>query len=412
MSAKNKAKHKAIAKKPVKTQNGKAASIASVKAAKPVVLIEAAAAKKEDHKEKKTMTKDHKDVKPVEVDKRPAPKATSRDDKPASAPAQPGEAGGQSPEQYDADAITVLKGLEAVQRRPAMYIGDTSVKGFHHLAYEVVDNSVDEALAGHCDTIEVHINADGSCTVEDNGRGIPVDIHKEMKRPALEVVMTVLHAGGKFDKKSYKVSGGLHGVGVSVVNALAEWLEVHVARDGNLYYQKYERGAPVTDVKIVGKRKTTGTKVTFMPDANIFGKTKFNFDILTERVRELAFLNKNLKLSIEDARTGKEHKFQYKGGIAQFVQYIDEARETIMNKPIYLEGEREGVPIEIALQYNDGYNENIFTYVNNIHTIEGGSHLVGFKAALTKTINTYAAKNNLVKEKDNIQLTGDDAREA
>ncbi len=314
-------------------------------------------------------------------------------------------------EAYTSDAITVLKGLEAVQRRPAMYIGDTSVKGFHHLAYEVIDNSIDEALAGHCDSIEVRINADGSCTVEDNGRGIPVDMHKEMKRPALEVVMTVLHAGGKFDKKSYKVSGGLHGVGVSVVNALSEWLEVHVARDGNLYHQKYERGTPVTDVKIVGKRKGTGTKVTFFPDAEIFGKTKFNFDILTERVRELAFLNKNLKLSISDERSGKEHKFQYKGGIAQFVQYIDEAREPITNKPIYLDGEREGVPIEVALQYNDGYNENIFTYVNNIHTVEGGSHLVGFKAALTKTINTYATKNNLIKEKDNIQLTGDDVRE-
>jgi DNA gyrase subunit B len=396
MSAKTKGKSKEIAKKPAKNQNGKVASSAAVKAARPVTIPNASAAKKDEDKEKRTMTKDHKDVKPV--DKRTEPKPADADL----------AAGG---EQYDADAITVLKGLEAVQRRPAMYIGDTSVKGFHHLVYEVVDNAVDEALAGHCDTIEVRINKDGSCTVEDNGRGIPVDMHKEMKRPALEVVMTVLHAGGKFDKKSYKVSGGLHGVGVSVVNALSEWLEAYVARDGNLYHQKYERGAPVTDVKIVGKRKTTGTKVTFFPDTQIFGKTKFNFDILTERVRELAFLNKNLKLSIEDERTGKSHKFQYKGGIAQFVQYIDEARETIMNKPIYLEGEREGVPIEVALQYNDGYNENIFTYVNNIHTIEGGSHLVGFKAALTKTINTYAAKNNLVKEKDNIQLTGDDARE-
>ncbi len=396
MSAKTKGKSKALAKKPAKNQNGKAASSAAAKTARPVTITEASAAKKDNDKEKKTMTQDHKDVKPV--DKRIEPKPADED---ITAGA----------EQYDADAITVLKGLEAVQRRPAMYIGDTSVKGFHHLVYEVVDNAVDEALAGHCDTIEVRLNKDGSCTVEDNGRGIPVDMHKEMKRPALEVVMTVLHAGGKFDKKSYKVSGGLHGVGVSVVNALAEWLEVHVARDGNLYYQKYERGAPVTDVKIVGKRKTTGTKVTFLPDAEIFGKTIFNFDILTERMRELAFLNKNLKLSIEDERSGKSHKFQYKGGIAQFVQYIDEARETIMNKPIYLEGEREGVPIEVALQYNDGYNENIFTYVNNIHTIEGGSHMVGFKAALTKTINTYAAKNNLIKEKDNIQLTGDDARE-
>jgi len=314
-------------------------------------------------------------------------------------------------DEYSAESITVLKGLEAVRRRPAMYIGDTSVKGFHHLVYEVVDNSVDEALAGFCDSIEVFINTDGSVTVEDNGRGIPVDIHRDTNRPALEVVMTMLHAGGKFDKKSYKVSGGLHGVGVSVVNALSEWLEAYVARDGNLYYQKYERGTPVTDVKVVGKRKTTGTKVVFMPDTEVFGKVKFNFDILTERIRELAFLNKNLKLSITDNRSEKSHKFQYKGGIGQFVQYIDEARESLMKKPIFFEGDREAVPIEVALQYNDGYNENIFTYVNNIHTIEGGSHLVGFKAALTKTINSYAVKNNLLKEKENIQLTGDDVRE-
>lgn len=314
-------------------------------------------------------------------------------------------------EKYDSDAITVLKGLEAVRMRPAMYIGDTSVKGLHHLVYEVVDNSVDEALAGYCDSIDVTMNKDGSVTVEDNGRGIPVDKHKEMKKSALEVVMTVLHAGGKFDKKSYKVSGGLHGVGVSVVNALSEWLEAYVARDGNLYYQKYERGNPVADVKIIGKRKTTGTKVVFSPDPEIFGKRKFTFDILAERVRELAFLHKNLRLSISDENTGKSHKFQFKGGIAEFVKYLDEAREPIMNKPIYLEGVREGVPIEVALQYNDGYNENIFTYVNNIHTIEGGTHMVGFKAALTKTINTYATKNNLLKDKDNFQITGDDVRE-
>lgn len=312
---------------------------------------------------------------------------------------------------YTSESITVLKGLEAVRRRPAMYIGDTSVKGFHHLVYEVIDNSVDEALAGFCDNIEVTINKDGSVSVEDNGRGIPVDTHKEMKKSALEVVMTVLHAGGKFDKKSYKVSGGLHGVGVSVVNALSEWLEVYVARDGNLYYQKYERGNPVTPVKVIGKRKTTGTRVVFSPDPEIFGKRKFSFDILAERVRELAFLNKNLRLTIGDENTGKSHKFQFKGGIAEFVKYLDEAREPIMSKPIYLEGEREGVPIEVALQYNDGYNENIFTYVNNIHTIEGGTHMVGFKAALTKTINAYATKSNLLKEKDNLQITGDDVRE-
>jgi DNA gyrase subunit B len=314
-------------------------------------------------------------------------------------------------QKYGADAITILKGLEAVRRRPAMYIGDTATRGFHHLVYEVVDNSIDEALAGYCDKIDVTINKDGSVTVEDNGRGIPVGTHKEVKKSALEVVMTMLHAGGKFDKKSYKVSGGLHGVGVSVVNALSEWLVAEVARDGNVYMQKYERGDPVTPVKNIGKRKTTGTKVTFLPDNKVFGKLKFSFDYLSERIRELAFLNKELRISISDEATGKEHKFQYKGGITEFVQYIDEARESLMKKPIYVSGERENVPVEAALQYNDGYNENIFTYVNNIHTIEGGSHMVGFKAALTKTINTYATKNNLIKEKEEIQLTGDDVRE-
>ncbi len=314
-------------------------------------------------------------------------------------------------EQYKADSITVLEGLDPVRKRPAMYIGDISTRGFHHLVNEVVDNSIDEALGGYCDKIEVTINKEGSVTVEDNGRGIPVDLHPVAKRPALEVVMTKLHAGGKFDKKSYKVSGGLHGVGVSVVNALSEWLVVEVARDGNVYMQKYERGAPLHDVKIIGKRKGTGTKVTFVPDPQIFGKQKYNFDVLCERLRELAFLNKDLKINITDERTGKAEKFQYKGGIIEFVQYIDEAREAVMKKPIYVSGERDNVPVELALQYNDGYNENIFTYVNDIHTIEGGSHLVGLKAALTKTINTYATKNNLIKEKDGIQLTGDDVRE-
>jgi len=313
--------------------------------------------------------------------------------------------------QYDAGTITVLEGLDPVRKRPAMYIGDLSTRGFHHLVNEVVDNAIDEALGGFCDKIDVTINQDGSATVEDNGRGIPVDMHPVVKRPALEVVMTKLHAGGKFDKKSYKVSGGLHGVGVSVVNALSEWLVVEVARDGNVYMQKYERGAPVHDVKTIGKRKGTGTKVTFFPDHEIFGKQKYNFEILCERLRELAFLNKELKINIDDERTGKSEKFQYKGGIVEFVQYIDEAREAIMKKPIFISGERDEVPVELALQYNDGYNDNIFTYVNDIHTIEGGSHLVGLKAALTKTINNYATKNNLIKEKDEIQLTGDDVRE-
>jgi DNA gyrase subunit B len=317
----------------------------------------------------------------------------------------------EASEQYKADSITVLEGLDPVRRRPAMYIGDISTRGFHHLVNEVVDNAIDEALVGFCDKIDVNINSDGSVTVQDNGRGIPVDLHPVVKRPALEVVMTKLHAGGKFDKKSYKVSGGLHGVGVSVVNALSEWMEVEVARDGNVYVQKYARGAPLHDVKIDGKRKGTGTKVTFFPDKEIFGKQKFSFDILCERLRELAFLNKDLKISIVDERTGKSQKFQYKGGISEFVQYIDETRDALMKKPIYISGERENVPVELALQYNDGYNENIFTYVNDIHTIEGGTHLIGFKAALTKTINTYATKNNLIKEKEEIQLTGDDVRE-
>lgn len=373
--------------------------------AKPAMAGKAAAPNQQPKPEPKV-----KDINSKQNQEKPMKKVEVLEYKQASAEPENGTAKTGS-DNYTSEAITVLKGLEAVRRRPAMYIGDTSVKGFHHLVYEVIDNSVDEALAGFCDTIEVTLNKDGSVTVEDNGRGIPVDTHKEMKKSALEVVMTVLHAGGKFDKKSYKVSGGLHGVGVSVVNALSEWLEVYVARDGNLYYQRYERGNAVTPVKVVGKRKTTGTKVVFSPDPLIFGKRKFSFDILAERVRELAFLNKNLKLAITDENTGKSHKFQYKGGIAEFVKYLDEAREPIMNKPIYLEGERDGVPIEVALQYNDGYNENIFTYVNNIHTIEGGTHMVGFKAALTKTINTYATKNNLLKEKDNIQITGDDVRE-
>lgn len=373
--------------------------------AKPAMAGKAAAPNQQPKPEPKV-----KDIKTKQNQEKPMKKVEVLEYKQASAEPENGTAKTGS-DNYTSEAITVLKGLEAVRRRPAMYIGDTSVKGFHHLVYEVIDNSVDEALAGFCDTIEVTVNKDGSVTVEDNGRGIPVDTHKEMKKSALEVVMTVLHAGGKFDKKSYKVSGGLHGVGVSVVNALSEWLEVYVARDGNLYHQRYERGNAVTPVKVVGKRKTTGTKVVFSPDPEIFGKRKFSFDILAERVRELAFLNKNLKLAITDENTGKAHKFQYKGGIAEFVKYLDEAREPIMNKPIYLEGEREGVPIEVSLQYNDGYNENIFTYVNNIHTIEGGTHMVGFKAALTKTINTYATKNNLLKEKDNIQISGDDVRE-
>lgn len=313
-------------------------------------------------------------------------------------------------EKYDASQITVLKGLEAVRRRPAMYIGDVSIRGLHHLVYEVVDNSVDEALAGFCTEIEVSIEKDNSIIVMDNGRGIPVDMHPTQKRSALEVVMTMLHAGGKFDKKSYKVSGGLHGVGVSVVNALSEWCEVEVYRDGFIYHQKYERGLPVTEVTQIGKTNKRGTKTHFFPDKEIFKKINFSYEILSERLRELAFLNKNLQIEIKDKRSGKSETFKYKGGILAFIAYLDQNRDSIQAKPVYIEGEKENVPVEVAFQYNNGYNENIFSYVNNIHTMEGGSHLIGFKSALTRTLNNYATKNNILKNED-FTLTGDDVRE-
>jgi len=313
-------------------------------------------------------------------------------------------------EKYDASQITVLKGLEAVRKRPAMYIGDISIRGLHHLVYEVVDNSIDEALSGACDKIEVIVHQDNSVTVIDNGRGIPTDMHPTQKKSALEVVMTLLHAGGKFDKKSYKVSGGLHGVGVSVVNALSEWCEVEVYRENKIFYQKYIRGVPEEDVKIIGDTKKRGTKTTFLPDYEIFKKTGFIYQILCERLRELAFLNPNLLITIKDDRNNQEDKFQYKGGLNAFVRYLDQSRDSIQKKPVYISGEREGVPVEVAFQYNTGYNENIFSYVNNIHTIEGGAHLVGFKSALTRTLNNYAMKNNLLKNLD-FTLSGEDVRE-
>jgi len=314
---------------------------------------------------------------------------------------------------YDAKAITVLKGLEAVRKRPAMYIGDTGTRGLHHLVYEVVDNSVDEALAGYCDSIGVIINEDGSVTVTDNGRGIPVDDHPTEKIPALEVVMTKLHAGGKFDHASYKVSGGLHGVGVSVVNALSEWCEVEVSRDGNVYYQKYNRGKPDKKLRKIGQRKQTGTKTTFMPDSKIFPKIEFKYDILAARMRELAFLNKGLKIQITDATNDKSEFFFAKGGIATFVEWLNQNKTPLYKKPIYFTASREGVEMEFALQHNDSYVENIFSYVNNINTIEGGTHLVGFKTALTRTINNYASKNNLLKNGKNggSGLMGEDVRE-
>jgi DNA gyrase subunit B len=308
---------------------------------------------------------------------------------------------------YSAANIQVLKGLEAVRRRPAMYIGDTTTHGLHHLVYEIVDNSIDEAMAGFCTKIQVIINKDESITVIDNGRGIPVDKHKEMKKSALEVIMTVLHAGGKFDHSTYKVSGGLHGVGASVVNALSEWCEVEVYREGQIYFQKYQRGLPTAPVKKLRATKNTGTKTTFLADSNIFTKVTYNFETLANRLRELAFLNKGLRISLKDIRDGNQEEFYYKGGLIEFIKYIDQSR-TALHKPIYISGEREAVEVEIAFEYNDSYSDNIFTYCNNVNTIEGGTHLHGFKSALTRTLNYYGNKNNLLK---NIQLQGDDVRE-
>lgn len=313
---------------------------------------------------------------------------------------------------YTANNINVLKGLEAVRKRPAMYIGDVSQRGLHHLINEVVDNSIDEALAGYNDKIDIVINKDGSVTVTDYGRGIPVDIHPIEKKSALEVVLTVLHAGGKFDKNSYKVSGGLHGVGVSVVNALSSWMKAEVKRDGKLYVQEYEKGIPKYDVKEVGSisKKESGTKITFVPDGTIFTTTKFKFDIIAERMRELAFLNKNITITIKDEIEGEEESYHYKGGIVEFVKYLDENRGAL-HKPILIEGEKDNTPVEIAFEYTDSYSDNIFSYVNNINTHEGGTHLVGFKTALTRTFNNYAIKNKLIKDTSKINLTGDDFRE-
>lgn len=316
-----------------------------------------------------------------------------------------------SKSEYSAKNINVLKGLEAVRKRPAMYIGDVSTRGFHHLVNEVVDNSIDETLAGYADRIDITINKDESITVEDNGRGIPVDIHPVEKRSALEVVMTVLHAGGKFDKNTYKVSGGLHGVGVSVVNALSEWCKVEVKRGGKIYFQEYRKGFPVKPVKEVGKAKKneSGTKTTFYPDMEIFKVDQFKFDTIAERMRELAYLNKDVTINIKDLRNGEKESFHFKGGLIEFVKYLDESRQAL-HKTIYIEGEKDSTPVEIAFQYTDGYSENIFSYVNNINTHEGGTHLVGFKTALTRTLNNYASKNGLTKN-DKINLTGDDFRE-
>jgi len=310
---------------------------------------------------------------------------------------------------YDATSIQVLEGIEAVRRRPAMYIGDTSGRGLHHLVYEVVDNSVDEAMAGVCDSIGVIIRQDNSITVADNGRGIPVDMHKTEKKPAVEVALTTLHAGGKFDHRSYKVSGGLHGVGVSCVNALSDWLEVEVKRDGKIYHQRYERGKTVSKLTVIGKSPATGTKITFKPDKTIFSKTDYSYDILSQRLRELAFLNKGLKIKLEDERTDKEAVFEFAGGIISFVEYLNKNKNPLHNKVVYFQKLQDDINVEVGLQYNDSYAETIFSFANNINTIEGGTHLSGFKSALTRAINQYAKSKNLLK--DEITISGDDVRE-
>jgi DNA gyrase subunit B len=314
------------------------------------------------------------------------------------------------PHKYDARTLQVLEGVEAVRKRPAMYIGDVSVAGLHHLVYEVCDNSIDEAMAGYCKNIQVAVHADNSVTVSDDGRGIPVDMHKTQKKPALEVVMTTLHAGGKFDHRVYKVAGGLHGVGVSVVNALSEWLEVEVKRDGRVYHQRYQRGRTASRVTVVGKSAKSGTRVTFKPDKEIFGaKAGFSFDILSQRLRELAFLNKGIKITLEDEKQDKSEAFQFSGGIVSFVEHLNKNKTALHKRVIYFIKEKDDVRVEIAVQYNDGYAENIFTFANNIHTIEGGTHLSGFKSALTRTVNQYCKNKKLLKGE--ITLSGDDVRE-
>lgn len=316
---------------------------------------------------------------------------------------------------YGGDQIQILKGLEAVRKRPGMYIGSTSSRGLHHLVYEIVDNAVDEALAGYCNTIEVTINQDNSITVIDNGRGVPVDVNHETGKPAVEVVYTMLHAGGKFGGGGYKVSGGLHGVGASVVNALSEWMEVYVKRDGHIYNQRYERGNVCYPLKIVGDcpLEETGTKVTFLPDKEIFQETTvYEYNILKSRLREMAFLTKGIKIVLKDTREGieQERVFHYEGGIKEFVEYLNKSKDALYDKIIYCEGLKDGVQVEVAFQHNDGYNEVVDSFVNNIKTPEGGTHLTGFKNALTKTFNDYAKKNKLIKDSEQ-SLSGDDIRE-
>jgi DNA gyrase subunit B len=322
------------------------------------------------------------------------------------------ERNAQAAREYGADKIQVLQGLQAVRKRPGMYIGSTGPRGLHHLVYEVVDNAVDEAMAGFCDEISVTIEPNNAIRVEDNGRGFPVDIHPTEKKPGVEVAMTTLHAGGKFDHGSYKVSGGLHGVGVSVVNALSEWLEVEVMRDGKRYHQRYERGGKASELQVIGKAEATGTIVRFRPDPEIFPELDFQYETLATRLRELAFLNRGVQIEFEDARaeTPQVEVYRYDGGLVEFVNHLNKARKPLHVKPIYVEATKDDVEVQCAIQYNDSYTETLFTFVNNINTHEGGTHLSGFKAALTRTINAYANERGLFKKAE-FTLSGDDVRE-
>jgi len=347
------------------------------------------------------------------------PKKVAGDKKPGKSRSRTARGGGgtvaaraSSGNDYTAGRIQVLKGLEGVRRRPSMYIGSTSARGLHHLVYEVVDNSIDEAMSGFCDQIDVTICEDNSITVQDNGRGIPVDLHPTEKVPGVELAMLTLHAGGKFDKESYKVSGGLHGVGVSVVNALSEWLEVEIHREGEIWRQRYGRGKKTTDLKKGGQTDKTGTKVSFMPDSEVFTELEFDFDTLATRLRELAFLNRGVRITLKDDRSGHERKgkYQYEGGIKEFVKHLRSSRKALHNDIIYMEVKRPECEIELALQYNEGFKEDTYTFVNNINTHEGGTHLTGFKAALTRTLNDYARRGGALK-KANYNLTGEDVRE-